>query len=136
MSSEIKEKFLHVGLLWLRVCMGLGIAYHGYGKVFGGYMDKFAQGVAQMGFPLPHLFAWAAALSEFLGGLLLAVGFGSRIAASFIFFTMSTALFIRHQSDPFSVKELAAAYWTIAGALVLTGPGEWSLDRFSKKKRK
>ncbi len=61
--------------------MGLGIAHYGYGKTFGGHMDKFAAGVAQMGLPLPVVFAWAAAFSELLGGILVAVGFQTRAAA-------------------------------------------------------
>jgi len=96
-----KERFQAIGLLWLRVLMGLGIASHGYQKIFGGYVAKLAEGVAQMGFPVPILFAWAAALSEFAGGLLVALGLGTRIAALFVFFTMSVAVFLHHASVPF-----------------------------------
>ena len=98
-------------------------------------MDKFAEGVAQMGFPIPDVFAWAAALSEFVGGILLIMGLGTRWAAFFILMTMSVAFFIRHRLDPFQVKELALAYWTVAGALMMTGGGRWSLDRYFTKKR-
>jgi putative oxidoreductase len=81
-----------------------------------------------MGFPSPDLFAWAAALSEFLGGILIALGLGTRIAAFFVFSTMTVAVFIRHASDTFDVKELALLYGTIAMAIVLIGPGRFSLD--------
>lgn len=81
-----------------------------------------------MGFPLPGLFAWAAALSEFLGGILVALGLATRPAAFFVFATMAVAAFIRHAPDPFRVKELALAYWTMAGTLILMGGGPWSLD--------
>ena len=116
------------GLLWLRILMGLGIAYHGYGKVFGGHVQGLAAGVAQMGLPFPEAFAWAAALSEFAGGLFIAAGLGTRIAAFFVFCTMSVAAFMAHAADPFKVKELALAYWTMAGALMMTGGGKFSLD--------
>ena len=117
-----------MGLLWLRILMGAGIASHGYGKIFGGHLARFTEGVAALGFPMPELFAWAAALSEFAGGLLIILGLGTRVAASFVFFTMSVAAFLQHAHDPLNVKELALAYWTIAGALILMGGGKWSLD--------
>lgn len=116
------------GLLWLRVLMGSGIAHHGYGKVFGGHLEPLTQGVAALGFPAPELFAWAAALSEFAGGILIVLGLGTRIAAAFVFITMSVAAFLQHAADPFNVKELALAYWTMAGTLILTGGGAFSLD--------
>lgn len=108
--------------------MGIGIAHHGYGKVFGGHLEQFTQGVAKLGFPFPEVFAWAAALSEFAGGVLIALGLGTRVAAGFVFMTMSVAAFMQHAADPLSVKELALAYWTIAGTLILTGAGPLSVD--------
>jgi len=123
-----------MGLLWLRVLMGLGIARHGYGKIFGGKMERFAEGIGQMGFPMPEVFAWAAALSEFGGGLLIALGLFTQQAAFFVFCTMAVAAFIRHGEDPLKVKELALAYWTMAGALMFLGGGEFSLDKRFRNK--
>lgn len=124
-----------VGLLWLRL-MGIGIATHGTQKIFGGHMAQFAEGVAQIGFPVPIVFAWAAALSEFLGGILIALGLGTRLAALAVFMTMSVAAFIHHASDPFHVKELALAYWTMAGTLVWLGGGGFSLDAALRKRKR
>ena len=129
----MKESLLNGGLLWLRVFAGLGIAHHGYGKIFGGHIDKFARVVEGIGFPMPEFFAWAAALSEFGGGLLLAVGLFTHIAALFVFVSMSVAVFARHAADPISVKELALAYWTASGTLMLTGAGGLSLDAAMRK---
>ncbi len=136
MSFDCKEKLLHTGILWLRILAGVGIAHHGYGKVFGGYMGQLTEGVTQMGFPMPVFFAWAAAFSEFLGGILLVLGLGTRIAALFVFITMAVAAFIVHRENSLDVKELALAYWTISGALMLIGPGQWSLDYLLTKKNK
>src|SRR3990167_103109 len=119
----IRDVLNKLGLLWLRILTGCGIAWHGYQKIVGGSMDRFSAGVAGMGFPFPDVFAWLAALSEFAGGIFIALGFATRLAALAVFLTMSVAAFIRHADDPFSVKELALAYWTMAGAIMLTGAG-------------
>ena len=135
MKSD-RSFWLDIGLLWLRVGAGVGIAYHGHGKIFGGHMDKFIEGVAQMGFPSPEFFGWAAALSEFAGGILLAVGLFGRYAACFIAVTMGVAIFIKHVQDPLKVKELALAYFVISSALVMMGPGTFSLDGMRKRNAK
>ena len=127
-SSTKREALLDLGLLGLRVLLGAGLAYHGFGQVFGGDVAGLAEGVTKLGLPYPVHSAWLAALSEFVGGILLVFGLGTRVAAFFIFITMSVAAFLAHAHDPFAVKELALAYWAMAGTLVMTGPGGTSVD--------
>lgn len=124
-----------LGLLWLRLLAGYGIATHGYAKVFGGGIGQMTEGVAGMGFPLPAVFAWAASLSEFAGGVCLALGLGTRVAAAFIFITMSVAFLRAHAADLFATKELAFLYWAISGALIAIGGGRFSLDALIKRRR-
>lgn len=130
------NKYAGLGLLWLRVLMGAGIAYHGYGKIFDGHVSMLAEGLAKMGFPLPLIIAWAAALSEFVGGICIALGFHTQVAAFFVFATMSVAAFKAHAHDPFKVKELALAYWAMAGTLILTGGGPYTVEVKLKKSGK
>jgi len=129
-----KERLHQIGLLWLRVWIGFGMAYHGTGKIFSGRMDQFAGGVGDMGFPLPGFFAWAAVLSEFLGGILIALGLATRPAAGFVAVTMFVAAFIRHGQDPFQKKELALAYLVTAIAILFLGAGKYSLDRLLNRR--
>lgn len=118
-----------LGLLVLRLGFGLALAFaHGLGKLPPS--EGFVQATAGLGFPLPVLFAWAAALSEFLGGLLIAIGLATRPAAIFISITMTVAAFVQHGADPFAEKELALLYLVSALTLVLTGAGRFSLDHF------
>ncbi len=115
------------GWTLVRVVFGLTLALgHGLGKVTGD-MSRFAEGVANLGFPFPLFFAWCASLAEFLGGLLVAVGLFTRPAAAFAGFTMLVALF-RHRADPFGRMELALLYLTVMVAVALVGAGPWSLD--------
>lgn len=129
LQGFVQSNSASIGLLFLRVMMGLGSAHHGYQKLFTGRIESFAEGVAKMGFPAPLYFAWAAALSEFVGGILVVVGVKTRLAAAFIFITMSVAVFRAHADDPLKVKELALAYGTVSGALVCLGAGKFSVDR-------
>ena len=89
-----------LGLLILRLA-GLYLAVaHGWGKIVGlaSGETRFLEGVARIGFPMPLAFAWAAALSEFLGGLTIALGLFTRWAAPFAAFTMCVAAFGGHRA--------------------------------------
>ena len=125
-----REALRDAGLLWLRLLMGACIATHGYSKLFGGHFDEFRTGVAAMNLPgfSPEHWAMLAAWSEFAGGIFLMMGLATRVAAFLIFCTMTVAVFRVHWADPFDVKELGLAYWTMAAALALTGGGRFSID--------
>lgn len=115
----------------LRAFFGLSMAFgHGLGKIPVG--DQFVAGVGALGFPYPVVFAWSAALSEFVGGILIALGFATRGGALVITATMTVAAFLRHASDPFRAKELALLYLFIALVFLVRGAGRYSVDRFVK----
>lgn len=122
-----------LGLLLFRLFVGLAMAFgHGLGKMPP--PEQLVAGVAAMGFPAPILFAWAAALSEFVGALLIAGGLFTRIAAGFLGITMAVAGFVVHSADPFDIKEKALFYFFSCVLLLFTGAGKYSLDRIIRKK--
>jgi putative oxidoreductase len=145
-----------IALLLLRLT-GLGLAFgHGWRKIAAlasGGGDGFISSVESLGFPLPVVFAWAAALSEFLGGICLALGLGTRVAASFAAFTMFVAAFLQHRFylhllmflglyrapedvvEKWGNPELATIYLLCFLTLVLLGGGRLALDRFVFKKK-
>ena len=146
------------GLLVLRLS-GLGLALaHGWAKVVslsaGGGEARFVGGVEALGFPLPYLFAWAAALAEFAGGILIALGLFTRIAAASAAISMFVASFMRHRFAQqllvwagvldvpeetvaaWGNPELAAVYLAIFLALFLMGGGKFSLERLIRKRRR
>jgi putative oxidoreductase len=122
----------NAGLALLRIFAGVALAFaHGSGKIPPG--DGLVSGAANLGFPAPVFFAWAAALSEFLGGICLALGLFTRFASFFICFTMIVALVGVHGADPFGKQELAFFYFFTAFAFLLKGGGDWSIDSFLRK---
>lgn len=132
-GAAIKGGAANLGLLVLRATCGLSLALaHGVGKVPPG--ERFVTGVAEMGFPAPVLFAWAAGLSELAGGLLLAVGLATRPASFFVLVTMLVAFLVRHAADPFANKEKAILYAGVAFLFLLVGGGKASLDQLVRRR--
>jgi putative oxidoreductase len=126
-GSSAAERGTDAGLLILRVGLGLALALaHGLGKMPPG--EGLVGATAALGFPLPTFFAWAAALSEFVGALLIVVGLATRPAALFVAITMAVAFFGQHAADPFADKELAFVYLVWALGLLVAGAGRYALD--------
>ncbi len=123
----------NAGLALLRIFTGVALMLgHGIGKLPPS--EQFVQRTGDMGFPVPVVFAWAAALAEFLGGAFLALGFLTRVSSFFIICVMLTALLGVHLRDPFNRQELALLYLFIALAFLLKGASDWSVDAFLRKK--
>lgn len=127
MKAVVGSAPADLGLLMLRLFAGLSLALaHGRGKLPP--TERFLAGVEEMGFAFPLFFGWAAAFSEFVGGILIALGLFTRPAAFFIAFTMAVAAFIRQAGDPFAERELALLYGVVAVTLLLTGAGRYAVD--------
>jgi putative oxidoreductase len=122
-----------------RFVFGTSLAlFHGFPKIFEGKLEGFTQTVASLGFPAPTFFAWAAALTELVGGILVAVGLLTRPMAGLAAFTMLVALH-RHRVDPFIRMELALLYLVVMLMAVVMGGGRFSLDglfNFNMPKKK
>lgn len=132
-GATIESTTANVGILILRAVTGLMLAFgHGLGKVPPS--ERFITGVSELGFPLPGLFAWAAGLSEFVGGLCLALGLATKPSACFVFITMLVAGLLRHADDPFATKEKAFLYAIIALTFMLVGSGKFGLDALLRRR--
>ena len=118
----------NIGIAILRIYTGVSMAFgHGINKIPPS--GKFAENIASMGFPAPNFFSWAAGISEFGGGLLIALGLMTRPASFFLGVTMFVAAFIRHGTSPFMQKEKALLFLFITILLILVGAGKYSIDR-------
>ncbi|HUX41535.1 MAG TPA: DoxX family protein [Rectinemataceae bacterium] len=125
-----------IGLLILRLVLGLVLAAHGSQKLFGmfgGFGIKGTGGwMESIGIKPGALFATFAGLGEFLGGLGVAVGLLTPIAAAGVIIVMLVAIASVHIKKGLWNTNGGYEYplLVIAGALALalTGPGAISLD--------
>jgi putative oxidoreductase len=146
-----------IALLVLRLSGVLLAFRHGWGKVSAmssGQGARLIQSAGELGFPAPEFFAWAAAISEFAGGILIAVGLGTRVAAAFAAFTMAVAAFGRHHAHQqflsaiggpklseetlkaFGNPELSFLFLLVLITIMLAGPGSFAIDHFLIPRRR
>lgn len=110
-----------------RVFIGAAMASHGYPKLMG--MSGFSANMAKMGIPFPEVTAALVMLVELLGGILIVIGWKTRLSAFAVTMVMFGAAFIVHASDPFAKKEMALLYAAACILLMASGPGRFSLDK-------
>ena len=124
------------GILALRVVVGLVMAAHGAQKLFGWFGGAGPRGTAsffeQIRFRPAFLMALGAGLAEFGGGLLLATGLLTPLAAVAIAIVMLNAVATVHWPNGFwntnGGYEYNLVILTVATALAATGPGRFALD--------
>lgn len=127
---------LSAALLLARVVFGLSMSAHGAQKLFGwfgGYgLTATGEFLVQLGFRPARLFATLAALSETVGGLLIALGFLGSIGPALMLSVMIVAAVTVHWQHGFFAMsngiELPMLYGAIAVVLAFAGPGAYSLD--------
>src|ERR1700692_1851343 len=94
-----------LGLLILRLGIGVILAAHGAQKLFGAWggpgMAKWAQSVQRLRIRPARPWSWVAALSEFGGGLLLALGLLSPLGSLAIIGAMLVAVATVHLAKGF-----------------------------------
>jgi putative oxidoreductase len=128
---------MSIGLLILRLLVGLTLAGHGAQKLFGwfgGYgVAGTGQFMEQLGFRPGWLYAAQAGLAELLGGLFLAAGFLTPAAAAAVAAVMLVAAVSAHLKKGFFAHNGGYEYTLVLGgaavALAFTGPGALSLDQ-------
>ncbi len=127
---------MEFGLLILRLLVGLTIAGHGAQKLFGWFGGYGLEGTGgwleSLGFKPGKAHATLTGLSEFGGGLLIALGLLTPLGAAAIVGVMIVAIATVHWEKGFfntaGGYELNLLLIGAATAVTLTGPGRISID--------
>ena len=115
-----------IGALLLRVYFGFTIFFRAGLSKFP--LDQwFAGQVADLGFPLPTLFAWSAAMAEVAGGVLLMIGLCTRFASFFLAFTLGVAAFQFHKLG-ITDQHITLLYFWVYVFFTAAGAGQLSID--------
>src|SRR5438270_6425515 len=127
---------MNLGLLVLRLVVGLLFAGHGAQKLFGIFGGYGLRGTASffegIGLKPGHIHAGAAGLMEFGGGILIALGLVTPFAAAALIAVMTAAVVTVHVANGVwntnGGYEYNLVLAVIAFALAAIGAGAWSLD--------
>lgn len=121
---------INSALLILRIVSAMAFLYHGSGILFGAFggpgPEKFAAN-----HHWPVVLAYLVGLAQIAGALAFLTGILFRIGAACIMAVMLGAIFIVHLPHGFDIANGGAEYALtqlfLAIALLLTGPGQYSL---------
>ncbi len=126
-----------IGLLVLRIVLGLVIFGHGTQKLLGWWKGPGLRGAAgffggMLGFRPAGFWTVTTALAETLGGGLVALGLLAQPAAVAVAAAMAVATVAVHLPKGLWMSEggaeMTLVYLAAAVALALAGPGSYSLD--------
>ncbi len=127
---------MDLGLLLLRLTIGLAMAAHGTQKTFGwfgGYgPDGTGQFMEALGFRPGRRHALAAGYVEVISGILLAAGLLTPLAAALVVSVMIVAAVTVHARNGFFITSNGVEFNVVLGvaalSLAFTGAGAFSVD--------
>ena len=122
----------NISALLLRLILGGLFIYHGYFCIE--HISEYRP-LSQPIIGIPAKLAYDLVMVfQFGCGILVCLGFLTRLSILPITFMMTIAFFVAHKKDPFQVSELAFAYMLISVVVFIMGSGKYSLDALLFKK--
>ncbi|GAA0262967.1 DoxX family protein [Cryptosporangium japonicum] len=136
LTIETPAAVADAGLLLMRLVVGLTMAAHGAQKAFGMFggagFGATADGFSALGYTPGAMFALAAIIGELFGGLFLAAGLLTPLAAGGIIGVTVNAMVAVNLGNGFFAShdgiELPLVLSGAALGLLLAGPGRYSVD--------
>ena len=138
---SILDKLQCALLLAIRLYWGFQFAQDGYGKLT--HLSRVAEFFASLNMPAPAATALFVALVEFVGGILFALGLGTRLVSLVLFVNMTVAYLsvpddrvnfshiLSNPSDFYNATPYT--YWFAALVILIFGPGRIALDTLLRR---
>lgn len=121
-----------LGLLVLRMSVGILMLIHGIAKLDGGIRFIISM-LESKG--IPSFIAYGVLVGEVLAPIAIIIGFRTRISSSILAFNCLVAILLAHQNDILSLSphggwaaELIGLYLFGAIALIFTGGGKYAIS--------
>jgi putative oxidoreductase len=121
-------------LLAIRLYWGWQFAQDGWGKLH--HLARVTEYFTSLNLPAPGATALGVSIIELVGGILLAVGIGSRLISLILFVNMTVAFWTAEKEaflgvlsspDKFQAAD-AYNYWFAALLILILGPGLFAVD--------
>jgi len=130
-----KEQLQNLGLLILRIPLGVIFLAHGLQKLAGVFGGAGIEGTTRMmqglGFAPPEVWAWILASGETIGGFFLILGILPRLSSTVISVIIVVAIGKVHAAKGFFMSQGGYEYQMMllgaALSIILTGSGKYSL---------
>lgn len=122
-----------IAVLLLRIGVGVIFIVAGWGKLTG--IEGVQGFFGNIGIPLAGIMAWVVALVEFLGGIMVLVGYKVEVPGILLAFTMLVAIFtVKMGGDGgFSGMRLEIILMLASLAIAMMNTGSYSLDNMLNK---
>jgi putative oxidoreductase len=129
----------HLGLLILRVGLGVVLAAHGMQKLFGWWgghgLTSFKNSLSDVGYQHADILAYVSAGGEIASGVLLVLGLFTPVAAAGALAFLINGLLATVSAKPHTFAyflpdghEYQITLIVMAAAVILAGPGRYGLD--------
>ena len=127
------NKSTEIGLLIIRITLGVLLSFHGFYKLFNGI--GWREGLLSRA-GLPFFIGYGVFIGEIIAPMLIIIGYRSRIAALAVVFNMLMAVLLVFREQLFTLKdagggwiiELEALFFACALALFFTGGGKYAVS--------
>lgn len=131
------EPLAPYGYAFMRFCTGAVIMPHGYTKLFQGAIGGAAGSIAKLGLEPAGAWAYLVGIVEFAGGIMLAIGLLTRLAAAALVIEFAVIVFAVKYATGFFAFKGGFEYELLLGLLCLAiffkGGGRFSVDRYIGK---